>query len=118
MLNHLSTLFMKGLKIKIILHLTPVDIYLLKVNNRKARTRCEICSKLTISVFIVNFEHVIAGWDCSDRSFPNNNTFALFPKTLTALPMTIMHKYNMNIISFFNYTYGPLLLTHALKLFH
>ena len=26
----------------------PVNIYLLKVNNRNTRTRCEICSKLTI----------------------------------------------------------------------
>ena len=26
----------------------PVGIYLLKVNNRNTRTRCEICSKLTI----------------------------------------------------------------------
>ena len=42
--------------------------YLLKVNNRNARKRCEICSKLTIKtpkrhqqrsdVFIVNFEHI------------------------------------------------------------
>ena len=48
-------------------------IYLLKVKNRSTRTRCEICSKLTIKatearylrrpgVFIVNFEHVIVGW--------------------------------------------------------
>ena len=47
----------------------PAGIYLLKVNNRNARTRCEICSKLTImtperrhwrrsGVFIVNFEHI------------------------------------------------------------
>ena len=61
----------------------PAEIYLLKVNNRKTRTRCEICSKLTIkipewrhwrevfgtyftpcsSVSIVNFEHKIASWD-------------------------------------------------------
>ena len=27
---------------------TPADIYLLKVKNRNTRTRCEICSKLTI----------------------------------------------------------------------
>ena len=27
---------------------TPVGIYLLKVNNRNTRARCEICSKLTI----------------------------------------------------------------------
>ena len=50
----------------------PVDIYLLKVNNRNTRLKCETCSKLTIktperhwrrsSVFIANFEHVIAGW--------------------------------------------------------
>ena len=48
---------------------TPLDIYLLKVNDRNTRTRCEICLKLTIKtperrqlrssgVFIVNFEHV------------------------------------------------------------
>ena len=63
-------------------------IYLLKVNNRNTRIRCEICSKLTIkiperrqwdrsgifivhfehishlvsTVSIVNFEHLIAGW--------------------------------------------------------
>ena len=38
----------------------PAGIYLLKVNNRNTRTRCEICSKLTIKtgVFIVNFEHI------------------------------------------------------------
>ena len=46
----------------------PTNIYLLKVNNRNSRKRCEICSKLTIKtrerrrrrsgVFIVNFEHV------------------------------------------------------------
>ena len=30
------------------LYVNPVDIYLLKVNNRSTRTRCEICSKLTI----------------------------------------------------------------------
>ena len=70
-------------------HLRPIPsgIYLLKVGNRNARTRYEICSELTIktptrrqwrrfgvfmfkfehiscsSVSIVNFEHVIAGWD-------------------------------------------------------
>ena len=44
-------------------------IFLLKVNSRNTRARCEICSKLTIKilerrqcrrsgVFIVNFEHV------------------------------------------------------------
>ena len=40
-------------------------IYLLKVNNINSRTRCEICSKLTIKtaerrsgVFIVNYEHI------------------------------------------------------------
>ena len=47
----------------------PAGIYLLKVNNRNTRTRCEICSKLTIKtperrqwrrsgVFIVNFSSV------------------------------------------------------------
>ena len=49
--------------------LDSARIYLLKVNNRNTRTRCEICSKLTIktteqcqwrrsSVFIANFVHI------------------------------------------------------------
>ena len=51
----------------------PAGIYLPKVNKRNSRTRCEICSKLTIkiperrhcrsSVSIVNFEHVIGDWE-------------------------------------------------------
>ena len=47
----------------------PANIYLLKVNNRSTRKRCEICSKLTIKlpkrsqwrrfgVFIINSEHI------------------------------------------------------------
>ena len=47
----------------------PAGIYLLKVNNRNTRPRCEICSKLTIKtpkrrhwrrsgVFFVNFENI------------------------------------------------------------
>ena len=45
----------------------PVGNYMFKVNNRNARTRCEIYSKLTIttpssSVSINNFERVSVGW--------------------------------------------------------
>ena len=47
----------------------PANIYLLKVNNRNTRKRCEICLKSTIKtperpqwrlfvVFNVNFEHI------------------------------------------------------------
>ena len=38
----------------------PVGVYLLKVNNRNTRTRCERCLKSVIKtpVFIVNFEHI------------------------------------------------------------
>ena len=49
--------------------ISPVNIYLFKVNNRSTRKRCEICSKLTIKtterrhwlssgVFIANFERI------------------------------------------------------------
>ena len=41
-------------------------IYLLKVNKRNTKTRCEICS----SVSTVNFEHVNADWVTSN--FRNN----------------------------------------------
>ena len=49
---------------------SSAGIYLLKVNYRNTRTRCEICSKITIKIpercqpmasfgiFIVNFEHI------------------------------------------------------------
>ena len=48
---------------------SPAGNYMFKVNNRNTRTRCEICSKLTIKtpqrrhmrhsgVFIVSFEHI------------------------------------------------------------
>ena len=69
----------------------PVGIYLLKVSNRNSRTRCEICSKWTIKttfwclycwlwtyflpcsiVFIVNFEHVIAGWEVPEPTVSNS----------------------------------------------
>ena len=47
----------------------PAGNYMFKVNNRNVRTRCEICSKLTVKIperrqwrrsgiFIVNFEHI------------------------------------------------------------
>ena len=39
-------------------HSFPVSIYLLKVNYRNTRTRCEICSKYRSGVFIINFEHI------------------------------------------------------------
>ena len=55
----------------------PAAIYLLEVNNRNTRTRCLICSRLTINtlelrqrrhsgVFIVNFEHNVT--PCSNVS--------------------------------------------------
>ena len=61
--------FTKDLFSIIIFFYFAVGIYLLKVNNRNTRTRCEICSKLLIKiperrhwrrsrVFIVNFEHI------------------------------------------------------------
>ena len=60
----LHSIFFKNLPWKGWIYL-PAGIYLLKVNNKNTRTRCEICSELTIKIpgiFIVNFEHVIAGW--------------------------------------------------------
>ena len=47
----------------------PAGIYLLKVNNRNTKTRCKICSKVTLKiperrpkrrsgVFFVNFKHI------------------------------------------------------------
>ena len=37
---------------------SPASIYLLKVNNRNTRTRCEICSKLTIETLEQGVKYV------------------------------------------------------------
>ena len=53
----------------VILGITLAGIYMFKVNNRNTRTRCQVCSKLTIKTpewrqwrrsgfFIVNSEHI------------------------------------------------------------
>ena len=55
--------------VRVILRAHQAGIHLLKVSNRNNRTRCEVCSKLTIEtperhlwlrsgVFIVNFKHI------------------------------------------------------------
>ena len=60
------------------LNIYPAGNYTFKVNNKNTRTRCEICSKLTIKrpercqwrrsgILIVNFEHVIAGWKDNNK---------------------------------------------------
>ena len=60
----------------------PAGIYMLQVNNRNTRTRCEICSKLTIKIperrqwhrsgaFIFNFEHISHFTTCSSVSIVN-----------------------------------------------
>ena len=49
----------------------PASNYMFKVNNKNTGTRCEIYSKLTIKIpehgiinfAIVNFEHVMTGWE-------------------------------------------------------
>ena len=59
----------KNLSIFICKYRYPSKIYVVKVNNRNTRKKCEICSKLTIKtselrqwcrsgVFIVNVEHI------------------------------------------------------------
>ena len=52
----------------------PAGNRMVKVNNRNTRTRCEICSKLTLNIFhtlffIVNFEQVIASWEVSKYDY-------------------------------------------------
>ena len=72
-------------------HDLSASIYLLKVNTRNTRTRCEICTKLTIkipercqrrqyftlcsTVSMVNFKHVIVGWARVNVEFLWGNGF-------------------------------------------
>ena len=58
-----------------LIHYIPANIYLLKVNNRNTRKRCEICSKFTpfSGVSIVDFEQVNVCWDKSFTYIPNRS---------------------------------------------
>ena len=95
-LPFLSFVLIVGSMSKFCLVIYPAGIYLLKVNYRTTRTRCEICLKLIIKiperiyftikltikiperiyftpcsiVSIVNYEHVIAGWVSSITILP------------------------------------------------
>ena len=68
-LESITSLSRDTYPIPVMFNLVPVGIYLLKVNNRNTRTKCEISPKLTIKtpercqwrrfgVFIVNFIHI------------------------------------------------------------
>ena len=73
----LFSLWMKKFIYRVLMRIIPVGIHLLKVNNRNTRTRCEMCSKLTIKkqswyrsgVFIVNFRTYLK--PCSTVSVVN-----------------------------------------------
>ena len=67
-----------------LISIISAGIYLLKVNKRNTRTRCELCSKLTIKIpercqwpgsgiFIVNFEHISHLADVSFVNFEQVN---------------------------------------------
>ena len=82
----------KGLSPDFAFNINPAGNYMFKVDNRNTRTKCGICSKLTLKtpeqrhwrrsdafivifehishlvlVFIVNFEQVNAGWGANLR---------------------------------------------------
>ena len=68
-LNKIDYIYGQKSQVSMVTTIIPAGIYLLKVNNRNTRTRCEICLELTMktperrhwcrsSVFIVNFEHI------------------------------------------------------------
>ena len=44
----------KSYEKNLIIFTNPTGIYLLEVNNRNTKTRCEICSKLTIKLALNN----------------------------------------------------------------
>ena len=95
-------------------------IYLFKVSNRNTRTRCEICSKLTIktpmynkgtsvfwcldwlwtyfplcfSVSVVSFEHVIAGWEHTSKVSRYHGTIWKFVKILAVRNIWKLFEYN------------------------
>ena len=78
----ISNLIMTGRKLQSVI-LPPKAVSMktyIKISpDKNTRTRCEICSKLTINAtyfkpcfslffFFVNFEHLVVGWVCKQRT--------------------------------------------------
>ena len=98
-------------------------MYLLKINNRNTRTRCEICPKLTrktperrqwrrsgvsivnfeyftpcSNVSTVNFEHIITGWDSAQPT-----KFTLY---LTKIFKSFCRSKFYEFLNFFKFSYA------------
>ena len=71
----------------------PFGIYMFKVNDRNTRTRCEICSKLTI-----NFEQVNTDWTVSLKNSKTTSLKRLNDLTLhlNFCTITYAHVHLMN----------------------
>ena len=78
----------------------PTGIYLLKVNNRNTRTKCEKCSKLTIRA--LNFEHI----SHLVLVFLLLNLLLRIFKHVIAY--YIMHEHNRNITKQIHFDFNPL----------
>ena len=84
-------------------------IYLLKVNNRSTRTRCEICSKLTICVVLVYLLLTLSIFDtCSSVSIVNfeYKRVNYIPDMTKALGKTIVKMSKLETKYFNNSTLG------------
>ena len=83
------------------LYTFPVGIYLMKGNNRNTRTRCEICSKLTIKTperrqWPAGFVFLV--FHCSyHKAIFNVNI--LFCQSLASLAMVICHFFDLRCYS-------------------
>ena len=102
----------------------PAGIYLLKVNKRNTRTRCEKCSKLTVkfwclycylwtyfkpcsSVSIVNFEQVNVVWVCDVLFFESSDRSCDSTKgSVKLLQARGCKKYHENFAWIYVHSYG------------
>ena len=102
--NPMSSQFICMPNVSKVFRTIPACIYLLKVNYRNTRKKCEICSELTIktperrqwrtftpcsTIFTVNFEHVIGSWE--DYCFRQGDLFLIsFVEKLINLFQTVI----------------------------
>ena len=71
--------------------------YIIKVNSRNPRKRCELCSELTIKtpcVFVINFEHILHLFSVSIVDFEQINVYCeVYVKLVLSMSCLIfLHK--------------------------
>ena len=77
--------------------MVPAGIYMFKVNNRNTRTRCELCSKLTIKIPARRHWHLYC-WISTYFTSCSSTSIVYFEQGIKCIPYTYFYSILMQLI--------------------